>query len=260
MSESTVLLDRRGGTVVLTLNRPEKLNALSAQVFVSLRETLDQLAEDESISALILTGAGAAFCAGTDIAELDQWNPDKGAALSRRGQELCNQVESFPAPVIAAVNGIAAGGGCELMLGCHLRIASVEARFSLPEIKLGLMPPYGGTQRLERDIGVARAREMMLTGKWISATEAEAIGLVNRVVASADVLNEALSLASHIEKLSASAIRACLKAVTVGVELPFEEGLLLERELFAELFAGDDAREGTRAFLEKREPVFNRSS
>ena len=161
-------------------------------------------------------------------------------------------------PVIAAVNGLAAGGGCELMLACHLRVAGTNAKFSLPEIKLGLMAPYGGTQRLDRDIGMSRAREMMLTGRWVSAEEAQAIGLVNRVVAQNNVLEESLALARQIEKLSASAIRTCLKAVTVGMELPFEDGLALERQLFAELFATEDAREGTRAFLEKREPTFNR--
>jgi enoyl-CoA hydratase len=252
-----VLLDRRGNTAILTLNRPEKLNALNAAIFTALRESLDQLSADKNLRAVILTGVGEAFSAGTDIAEVADFDPQKGVEISRRGQELCNQVESFPVPVIAAVNGIAAGGGCELMLGCHLRVAASNARFSLPEIKLGVMPPYGGTQRLGRDIGVGRAREMMLTGRWVSADEALAIGLVNRVVAPAKVLDEALALAHQIEKLSSSAIRACLKAVTVGIELPFEEGLALERQLFSELFATADAREGTRAFLEKREPRFN---
>jgi enoyl-CoA hydratase len=253
----TVLLDRRGNTAILTLNRPEKLNALNAAIFAALRESLEQLSADDDLRALILTGVGDAFSAGTDIAEIADFDPQRGAEVSKRGQELCNQVESFPVPVIAAVNGIAAGGGCELMLGCHLRVAASNARFSLPEIKLGVMPPYGGTQRLGRDIGVGRAREMMLTGKWVTAEEALAIGLVNRVVAPARVLDEAVALAQQIERLSSSAIRACLKAVTVGIELPFDEGLALERQLFSELFATADAREGTRAFLEKREPRFN---
>ena len=252
-----VLLDCRGNTAILTLNRPEKLNALDANIFAALRESLDRLSVDDNLRALILTGAGDAFSAGTDIAEIADFDPQKGAEISRRGQELCNQIESFPVPVIAAVNGIAAGGGCELMLGCHLRVASTNAKFSLPEIKLGVMPPYGGTQRLGRDIGLGRAREMMLTGRWVTAEEALAIGLVNRVVTPGKVVGEALALAQHIEKLSSSAIRACLKAVTVGIELPFDEGLALERQLFSELFATADAREGTQAFLEKREPRFN---
>ena len=258
MTSSTVLLERHGSIALLTLNRPDKLNALSAEMFTALSEELSRLATEPNLRALILTGAGRAFCAGTNIEELSHSKSEAGAYLAERGQQLCNQVESFPVPVIAAVNGIAAGGGCELMLGCHLRVAAANAQFSLPEIKLGLMPPYGGTQRLERDIGIGRAREMMLTGKWVSASEALEIGLVNRVVAQTEVVEEALSLARQIEKLSAAAIRACLKAVTVGIELPFEEGLALERELFAELFAGEDVREGTRAFLEKREPQFNR--
>ena len=177
-------------------------------------------------------------------------------AFRLRGQKLCDEIESFPVPVIAAVNGIAAGGGCELVLACHLRIASSHAQFSLPETKLGLIPAYGGTQRITRDIAIARALEMMLAGKDIDSTMALKLGLLNRVVEPNELMSEARALANEIAALAPLAIRACLKAVTEGLKMPFEEGLALERQLFASLFATEDAKEGTRAFLEKRAPRF----
>lgn len=254
----TLLHERVGDVAVITLNRPEKLNALSGALFSELRQTLLQLAGDDNLRALILTGSGRAFCAGTDISELVQLNESDALAICKRGQDLCSQVEQFPVPVIAAVNGIAAGGGFELLLGCHIRVASTSATFSLPEIKLGLMPPYGGTQRLAREIGLARAHEMILTGDWVTAETAYAMGLVNRVVAPEEVVNEAWTIARQIENLSSSAIRACLKAVLGGLDLPLQEGLALERKIFVSLFPSEDVREGTRAFMEKREPNFRR--
>jgi enoyl-CoA hydratase len=206
---------------------------------------------------VILTAAGeTAFCAGTDITELARLSEPEASEASVRGQRLCDQIEAFPVPVIAAINGIAAGGGCELALACHLRIASSEATFSLPETKLGMIAAYGGTQRLPREVGQSRALEIMLTGKTLTAEEAFKLGLVNRLANPADVLREAQSLASEISQLAPLAIRACLKVVRLGLELSFEDGLALETELFASLFATEDVREGTRAFLEKRSPVF----
>ena len=209
------------------------------------------------LRAIILTGEGeTAFSAGTDIAELARLDQDEARKVSERGQVLCNQIETCVVPVIAAINGIAAGGGCELALACHLRIASKNARFSLPESKLGVIPGYGGTQRLAREIGAGRALEMMLTGKIVGAEEALQIGLVNRLVPTGELSAEAESLAGEIARLAPLAIRACLKAVTLGIDLPLTEGLALEAELFAALFDTEDMREGTRAFLEKRAPVF----
>lgn len=253
--------ERRDAIEIIRLNRPEKLNALSRDMISALSETFTRLGSDAGLRVVILTGAGdQAFCAGTDICELSDLAKsdlakEQAEEVSQRGQSLCNQIESFPVPVIAAVNGIAAGGGCELALACHLRVASSNARFSLPEAKLGIIPGYGGTQRLTREIGNGRAAEMMLTARTVAADEALSIGLINRL-ASGDVLTEAEALANEIALLAPLAIRACLKAMTLGSELLLADGLALESELFASLFATEDVREGTRAFLEKRPPVF----
>lgn len=254
---SLILLERRAAIAIFSLNRPEKLNALSREMLMALSEAFKQLESQPGLRAIILTGAGErAFCAGTDISQLTGLDKNGAREASERGQAVCDQIESFPVPVIAAVNGIAAGGGCELALACHLRMASTNAEFSLPEIKLGVIPGYGGTQRLPREIGYGRALDVMLTGKTLSAEEAFRIGLVNRVTEPAVLLSEAELLANDIAKLAPLAIRACLQAVTQGLELQLEEGLALETELFAGLFATEDMREGTGAFLEKRTPVF----
>ena len=253
---SSVIYQREDQIELLTLNRAAKRNALSAELLNELSQAFARLASDDDLRALILTGAGDAFCAGTDISELSDLTETDAFEVSSRGQQLCDQIESFPVPVIAAVNGIAAGGGCELALACHLRVASSDARFSMPETRLGLIPAYGGTQRLSRDIAAARALEMMLAGSELDAASALQLGLVNRIVKPGELMSEARALANRIAELAPLAIRACLKAVTEGLKLPFEEGLALERQLFASLFATEDAREGTRAFLEKRKPVF----
>jgi enoyl-CoA hydratase len=248
----SIILERHLAHAIIHLNRPEKLNALSGEMFESLASQLDQLQHDNDLRVLILTGAGdRAFSAGTDVTELKS-----GKDISLRGQRLCDQIESFPVPVIAAINGIAAGGGLELVLACHLRIASSLATFSLPETKLGLIPGYGGTQRLTRELGIGRALDLMLTGKSISAEEAFAFGLLNRVVGPENLMSEVMSLAEEITRLSPLSIRACLQAVIKGQDLSLQAGLQLETELFASLFATEDAREGTAAFIEKRPPVF----
>lgn len=253
---SLIQYEYRHQIAIIRLNRPTKLNALSSEMKTELMDRLLELRLDSELRAVILTAAGEAFCAGTDIGELAGLTETQAAELSKRGQQLCDTVESFPVPVIAAVNGIAAGGGCELALACHLRVASTHASFSLPETKLGLIPAYGGTQRLPTEIGVARALEAMVAGKVIDAASAFDSGLVNRVVEPEQLMSETISLATEIASLAPLAIRACLRAVTEGTKLPLEDGLALERELFASLFATEDAREGTRAFLDKRPPVF----
>lgn len=257
MNSSLIATARKGSIEIIQLNRPDKFNALSQEMMLALSEIFSTLKTDNELRAIILTGAGdKAFCAGTDISELVQLKQDEGVEVSERGQSLCNQIENFPVPIIAAINGIAAGGGCELALACHIRIAATNARFSLPESKLGIMPGYGGTQRLTREIGKGRALEMMLMGKVMGAEEALRCGLVNRVASSGDLFGEAESLANEIAHLAPLAIRACLEAVTRGADLALAEGLALEASLFASLFATEDMREGTRAFMEKRQPVF----
>ncbi|MBC8030981.1 MAG: enoyl-CoA hydratase/isomerase family protein [Pyrinomonadaceae bacterium] len=257
MDSSLIITERRGSIEIIRLNRSEKFNALTREMILALSDTFTNLESDADLRALILTGAGDhAFCAGTDINELTQLKEEEAVKVSERGQALCNQIENAAVPVIAAVNGIAAGGGCELALACHIRIASNNARFSLPESKLGIIPGYRGTRRLAREIGSGRAWEMMLTGKTVGAEEALQMGLVNRLTTSDDLLTAAESLAGEIALLAPLAIRACLKAITLGVDLSLAEGLALEAGLFASLFATEDMREGTRAFLEKRAPVF----
>jgi enoyl-CoA hydratase len=263
MDSTFVITERRDSLEFIRLNRPEKLNSLSREMILNLSEIFTNLESQSDLRAIILTGAGdRAFCAGTDITELTEiraLDKDHAREVSERGQALCNQIENCGVPVIAAVNGIAAGGGCELTLACHLRIASANAQFSLPETKLGIIPGYGGTQRLAREIGHGRALEMMLTGRTVSAAEALQFGLINRIAAAGELLVAAESLAREIASLAPLAIRACLEAVIKGAELPLAEGLALEAKLFAGLFASDDVREGTRAFLEKRSPVFKGS-
>lgn len=257
MDSTFVTSERSASLEIIRLNRPEKFNALSGKMIVALSDIFTDLETQPGLRTIILTGAGdKAFCAGTDLTELTEVTTAEARAVSERGQALCSQIESCSVPVIAAINGIAAGGGCELALACHIRIASPNASFSLPETKLGLLPGYGGTQRLTREIGRGRALEIILTGRTVLAEEALRIGLINRVAAPGSLLTEAESLAGEISNLAPLAIRACLKAVTRGIELPLPEGLALEAQLFSSLFATNDMREGTRAFLEKRRPVF----
>jgi len=260
---SSIIQERRDQIAIISLNRPDKFNALTREMILALSEIFTNLESQPDLRVIILTGVGdRSFCAGTDITELTmvaELDKDRAREVSERGQELCNEIESCGVPVIAAVNGIAAGGGCELALACHIRIASANAWFSLPETKLGIIPGYGGTQRLAREIGYGRALEMMLTGRTVSAAEALQFGLINNIVPANALLNAAESAAREIASLAPLAIRACLEAVIRSAELPLAEGLALEAKLFAGLFASEDVREGTRAFLEKRSPVFKGS-
>ena len=258
MTSSLVTIELRDSVAIVRLNRPDKLNALSGEMLDDLSQAFSMIENNPSARAVILTGVReGAFSAGTDIAELAAIDQSAASDVSQRGQSLCDQIAKCVVPVIAAVSGVAAGGGCELALACHMRVASTNAEFSLPETKLGMIPAYGGTQRLSRIIGSGRALDMVLSGRTISAEEAFRIGLVNRLADPDSLLSEAEGLANDISRLAPLAIRACLEAVTKGLELPLDEGLAIEAELFSRLFATDDVREGTRAFLEKRAPVFN---
>jgi enoyl-CoA hydratase len=253
----SIIYEARDRVALVRLNRPEKMNALSVEMLDELRVVFERIEREPDVRAVILTGAGErAFSAGTDISRLQHLDAEGARLASVRGQEVCAALESCGVPVIAAVNGVAAGGGCELALSCHLRLASESALFSLPETKLGMIPAYGGTQRTPRAIGMSRALELMLTGRTLSAGEALRLGLINCVVEPSHLIHEAEALARTISELAPLAIRACLKAVTRGIELPLEQGLELEAELFSSLFETEDVREGTSAFLEKRTPVF----
>jgi enoyl-CoA hydratase len=258
VSDTThIIFEEAGqGLARVILNRPQKRNALTREMLSRLAEIFEDVEQRSDLRAVILCAQGEVFSAGTDIAELAAMNTEEAKSAARRGQLVCERIERCNVPVIAAVNGIAAGGGLELALSCHLRLASVGSRFSLPETMLGVIPGYGGTQRLARVTGSGRALEMMLTGRAVSADEALRCGLINAVVAAERLLPEAEALAREIAGLAPLAIRACLEAVTRGLTLTLEEGLQLEAELFSGLFATEDMREGTRAFLEKRAPVF----
>jgi enoyl-CoA hydratase len=252
-----VTSEERGALLFVRLERPAKRNALTRAMLERLDEVFAGVAARRDLRAVILSGAGPDFCAGTDISELEGMGEATALEKASRGQEVCDRIELCGTPVIAAVEGAAAGGGCELALACHLRVAASGARFSLPEARLGVIPAYGGTQRLARAVGTGRALSAMLAGEEIDAEEALRLGLVNRVAEPARLIDEAESLAqSIIDNAAPLAARACLHAVTRGTRLPLDEALRLEAELFAALFATADVREGTRAFLEKRKPEF----
>lgn len=252
----TIIFDEHDATARVRLNRPEKRNALSRQMLERLGEIFKGIAARRDLRAVILSGEGGAFCAGTDIEELSALDALGALAAARRGQMVCDAIENCGVPVIAVIGGVAAGGGCELALACHLRVAGADASFSLPETKLGVIPGYGGTQRLARVAGSGRALAMMLANSRLSAEDALNFGLVNAVVQPRQLSATAEALAVEISVLAPLAIRACLEAVTRGQDLSLEEGLRLEAELFSSLFKTADMREGTRAFLEKRPPVF----
>jgi enoyl-CoA hydratase len=249
--------EERGQVAYVRLARPEKRNALTGAMLERLGEIFAGLAARRDLRAVILGGEGRDFCAGTDISELAELDNADALGKAVRGQEVCERIETCGTPVIATIQGAAAGGGCELALACHLRVVARGARFSLPETTLGVIPAYGGTQRLARTAGTARALAAMLAGESIGADEALRLGLVNRVVEEESLAAEAESLArSIIDTAAPLAARACLEAVTRGTRMPLEDGLKLEAELFATLFSTEDVREGTHAFLEKRKPNF----
>jgi len=257
MTYQTLLVDIRDRISVVTINRPDKLNALNEQAKRELADVLTGIKSDANVDVVVLTGAGEkAFVAGTDIEELAKLTGETAKEFSLRGQEILSLIENLGKPVIAAVNGYALGGGCELALACHIRIASENARFGQPEVNLGVIPGYGGTQRLARLIGRGRAMEMILTGIHIDAQEALRIGLVNRVVPLQDLLETARRMARAISEKAQIAIRMALKAVNMSEETPLTEGLRLEASLFGVCCGTADFREGTRAFLEKRKPSF----
>jgi enoyl-CoA hydratase len=257
MAYETLLFDVTSGLARVTINRPDKLNALNGAVLRDLGEAADAVARDVGIRAVILTGAGSkAFVAGADIAELTTQGPMDGKARAQAGQAIFRAFEHLNKPVIAAVNGFALGGGCELAMACHLRVASDTAKFGQPEVKLGLLPGYGGTVRLPRIVGKGRALELLLTGTLIDAAEALRIGLVNRVVPAERLMDEAEALAHSIMDQGPLAVRSVLEAVDAGYEMSQADALLLESTLFGLLSSTDDMREGTRAFLEKRKPAF----
>jgi enoyl-CoA hydratase len=257
MAYETLQVDRDEAVVVVTINRSAVLNALNAATLGELGQAIDEARTDDGVRAIVLTGAGdKAFVAGADINELAAQTPVEAREHARAGQALFDRIERLGKPVIAAVNGFALGGGCELAMACTIRLASDTAKFGQPEINLGLIPGFAGTQRLPRLIGRGRALELLLTGAQISAEEAWRIGLVNRVVPAAQLLTEARALAKSLSLKAPVAVRYILDAVASGLDMSLAEAQDGEATLFGLVGATDDKREGTRAFLEKRTPVF----
>ena len=247
----------RDRIATVTFDRPRTLNALSDDVMTDLGGAVDEIATREEIGGAILTGAGdKAFVAGADIGELATQGPIDGKARALRGQAVLRRLETCGKPVVAAVNGYALGGGCEVALACHLRVASDRASFGQPEVKLGIGPGYGGTQRLARLVGKGRAIDMILTGRTVSADEALQIGLVNRVVPHTELAGAARDLLDGILAMGPIAVRLALEAIDRGFDLTLEDGLLLEANHFGLASATSDMREGMQAFLEKRKPRF----
>jgi enoyl-CoA hydratase len=252
-----VLVEADGAVATVTVNRPKVLNALNAATLAELERTMRELQADETVRVVILTGAGEkAFVAGADISELATLTPDAGKAHAGLGQRVFDLIERLGKPVIAAVNGFALGGGCELAMACTVRLAADTAKFGQPEVKLGLTPGFAGTQRLPRLVGKGRAMELILGGGTIDAAEAYRIGLVNRVVPAASLRDEARAMAQAWAANAPMAMRYAMEAVSHGLETSFAEGSFVEASLFGLTFATDDMREGTRAFLEKRKAEF----
>ena len=257
MTASPVLSRDADGVRVLTIDRPDKLNALNRQTLEALDAAFAAAGEDPSVRTLVLTGSGGkAFVAGADIAEMNALTAIEGREFSLLGQRLMRRIERLPKPVIAMVNGYALGGGLELAMACHLRVAADSARLGQPEVNLGLIPGFGGTQRLLRLAGRAATLELCLLGTPIDAARALQLGLVNRVVPAADLELETMKLAAQLASAAPLALRGVLDAVVLGGECGIEEGLQFETAQFALLFASEDMREGTDAFLAKRKPQF----
>jgi len=257
MSFENLLYEKRNGIAWITFNRPNVLNALNRRTLEELRDALLDAREDGAVRVVILTGIGEkSFVAGADINELAQRTAVDGKEFSLFGQSICHLLETLGKPSIAAINGFALGGGCELALTCSMRLASKTAKFGQPEVKLGIIPGYGGSQRLARLCGKGVAHELCLTGEMISAEEAERIGLVNRVCEPGELLPAAEAMARKIIEKAPLAVKYTMEAIERGAEMPQEEGLFLEATLFGLACATEDMREGTRAFLEKRPPKF----
>ncbi len=257
MTYETLRVEQSNGVATVTVNREQVLNAINRATLQDLDDCFTDLESDSSVRVVVLTGAGnRAFIAGADIAELAEMTPTSGHTIARRGQALCERIERARVPVIAAVNGFALGGGLELAMACTFRIAVDTAIFGQPEVNLGLIPGFGGTQRLPRLIGPGRALEMLLTGKSIDAGEARRLGLANRVVPAEEFLDEVDDFARLLADKPPMAVKYILEAVRTGVQIPLPEACELEATLFGLVAATEDMREGTQAFLEKRAAVF----
>ena len=259
-SLSVVVLEKDNGVATVTINRPKALNAINSTVLAELDAVLDHLGADESLRCMILTGSGdKSFVAGADISEMADMGPEAAEAFSAKGHGIFEKIEHLPVPVLAAVNGFCLGGGCELALACDIIYASSKAKFGQPEVKLGLIPGFGGAVRLPRKVGLAAATEWILTGDIYRADEAQRIGLVHAVLEGPDLLAHVQKVAATIASRAPVAVRRAKKVMVEGLQSTQAEAAKLEQGSFGVLFSTDDMREGTQAFLEKREPNFKGS-
>jgi enoyl-CoA hydratase len=257
MAFETLSYATEGGIALVTFNRPQVLNALNVQLVGELSEAMSRAKHDPAVKVVILTGSGEkAFAAGADIAELARLGTVEAVDFARRGQRVTREMEHLGKPIIAAINGFALGGGCEVAMACTLRVAADTARLGQPEVNLGIIPGYGGTQRLARLVGKGRAMDLILTGRMVKAEEALAMGLVNQVVPAAELMDAARKLAGTLMEKGPLALRFSMEAVHGGMEMGLDDGLGWEAHLFGLSAATDDMKEGTAAFLEKRKPDF----
>ncbi len=252
-----VTLEKEGAIAIITINRPNALNALNETVLNELSQAIDDIRDDDSIKAVIITGAGEkAFVAGADITEIKDWDEKIGYLRSKKGQSIFNKIEELPKPVIAGINGFALGGGMELAMACDIRVANTNARLGQPEVKIGLIPGYGGTQRLARLVGEGMAKYLILTGEMISAQEAHRIGLVEHIVLPEELLSFCKKLANNLALLPPVAISYAKYVIHKGLDYPLEESLEIEAKHFGKICETEDKKEGINAFLEKRAPLF----
>ncbi len=256
MEFTTIKFEKKAGYAIITLNRPDKLNALNNQLFTDLDNVITAIELDSDIRALLLTGEGKAFAAGADIKELNACDSRSGKHFSEFGSNVMARLEAMKIPVLAAVNGFALGGGCELAMACHIRYASNFAKMGQPEVNLGILPGYGGTQRLTRLVGVAKSMELNLTGDIVNAEEAKRIGLVNEVFDESELMEKSISFIEKVITKSPIAVTAIIDAVRASTKLSLKEGLEYESQKFGEVCGSQDFKEGTLAFLEKRKANF----
>lgn len=256
MSYENVVFEKHGHIATLTFNRPEVLNALNSDVIKEVNRVLDEVNENEDIYVLVITGNGKAFVAGADIAEMSTMTPVEARRFAELGLSTFRKLELMEKPAIAAINGFALGGGCELSMSCDIRIASEKAKFGQPEVGLGIIPGFGGTQRLARLVGAAKAKELIFTGNLVNAAEAEKIGLVNKVVLHEELMTEALTIAEKIAGNAQKAVAYSKSSINRGAETDIETGMAIEKDLFGLCFSTEDQSEGMAAFLEKRKAEF----
>jgi enoyl-CoA hydratase len=253
MEYDHLILEKENELAIVKINRPP-VNALNSEVVTEIHQMFEELEKDDQVKVIILTGEGKAFVAGADISEMVDFGPEGGAEFSKKGQAAFDKIENTPKPVIAAINGFALGGGCEIAMACDIRIAVEGAKLGQPEVNLGVIPGFAGTQRLPRLVGKGKAKELIFTGNMITAEEAEKIGLVNQVLTPEELMSTAKDMAKIIASKGPAAVRAAKHAINEGVNYELSKGLEIENEAFAKLFETEDQKEGMKAFLEKRKP------